>query len=89
MTKRKYHRRSDDELIADYESKIDLLQKRMQAPEREDARVLKDIPRLKRHLAKFSQLCMDSGRADLSNSILAFFITFELQAKRNGVGERG
>ena len=89
MTKRKYHRRSDDELIAEYESKIQRLQKKMEASERPDVAVLNGLPRLKRHLAKFSQLCMDSGRADLSNSILAFLATFELQAKENGVSSRG
>jgi hypothetical protein len=88
MMKRKYHRRSDDELIAQYESKIQHLQKKMEASEREDAVVLKDLPRLRRHLAKFSQLCMDSGRADLSNSILAFLSTFELQAKEIRVTSR-
>ena len=89
MTKRKYQRRSDDELIADYESKIADLQKKMQASEREDVRVLKDLPKLRRQLGKFSQLCMDSGRADLSNSILAFLTTFEIQAKDERAVSRG
>ena len=81
MTKRSYTRRSDDELIADYEAKIRDLEKRMQAKVRPDAPVLKDLPKFRRHLGKFSQFCMDHGRADLSNSILAFISTFELQAK--------
>lgn len=83
MTKRKYHRRSDEELIADYEAKITALQQKMKASERPDAKVLSDLPKLKRQLGKFSQLCMDHGRADLSNSILAFLASFELQAKES------
>ncbi len=88
MPKRKYHRRSADELIADYEAKIATLQKKLEAKERPDAPVLKNLPKLKRQLARFSQLCMDHGRADLSNSILAFLTTFELQAKESNTAGR-
>ena len=81
MAKRKYHRRSDEELIAEYETKIRDLEHRVQAKERPDAVVIKELPKFRRQLAKFSQLCMDNQRPDLSNSILAFMCTFDVQAK--------
>jgi hypothetical protein len=86
MTKRSYRRRSEDELIADYEAKIRQLEQKVEAKVRPDAVVLKDMPKMKRHLGKFSQLCMDNGRADLSNSILAFLATFEMQANQVPAG---
>jgi len=89
MTKRKYHRRSDEERIAEYEAKISALQQKMKASERPDAKVLSDLPKLRRQLGKFSQLCMDNGRADLSNSILAFLASFEIQAKESPASSRG
>lgn len=81
MAKRSYNRRSDDQLIADYEAKIRELEERMKTTERVDAPVIKELPKLKKQMARFSQLAMDHGRADLSNSILAFLTTFEVQAK--------
>lgn len=89
MTTRKYHRRSDEQLIADYEARIKELQKKMEARERPDTKVLKELPKLKRQLGRFSQLCMDHDRADLSNSILAFLANFEAQAKDEKAGSRG
>ena len=89
MTKRSYRRRTDDELIADYEARIRELERKMEAKVRPDAPVLKDLPKLRRHLGRFSQHCMDHGRADLSNSILAFLTTFELQAKEQPAEHRG
>ncbi len=89
MTKRSYNRRSDDELIANYEAKIRQLEQKMAEAERTDIAVQKQMPKFKQHLARFSQLCMDSGRADLSNSILAFLSTFELQARELSAQSRG
>lgn len=81
MTKRSYSRRSDEEIIHDLEDRIRQLEKRMVAKQRPDAALLKELPKVKKYLAKFSQTCMDAGRSDLANSILAFMTTFELQAK--------
>lgn len=72
MAKRSYNRRSDEELIRDLQEKIQRVEKRIAAREREDAPVLKEIPKLGRHLRKFSQLAVDHGREDLSNMTLAF-----------------
>ncbi len=82
MAKRSYHRRTDEQIIADLEDKIREIERRKEAKERPDQAVLKDLPKLKRQLGKFSQLCMDNCRGDLSNSILAFLATFEMQAKQ-------
>ena len=81
MAKRSYNRRSDDEIIEDLQARIRDIERRVEAKQRPDTAVLKDIPRLKKSLAKFSQLCMDNGRKDLSNSVLGFLATLEVQAK--------
>ena len=81
MTKRSYTRRSDDQIIAELQDRIRQLERRVESKQRPDAEVLREIPKMKKTLAKFSQTCMDHGRKDLSNSILAFLATFELQAK--------
>lgn len=82
MAKRNYRRRSDDEIIAELEARIRDLEARKEAKQRVDTAVLKELPKLKRSLARFSQLCMDHGRKDLSNSVLAFLATIEMQARQ-------
>jgi hypothetical protein len=71
-TKRKYTRRSADERIAELQSKIDELQKKVEAKARPDLPVIKDIPRVQLRLRKFAQLAVNYGRDDLANSTLAF-----------------
>jgi hypothetical protein len=53
----------------------------MESKQRPDAELLKVLPKVKKYLARFAQTCMDNGRKDLSNSVLAFLTTFELQAR--------
>lgn len=72
MAKRSYTRRSDEDLIQDLQDKINRVEARIAAREREDAPVLKEIPKLGRHLRKFAQLALDHDREDLSNMTLAF-----------------
>jgi len=86
MAKRSYTRRTDEELIAELESKIKRIEQRVESRKRADSPVLKEIPKVKRKLAQFSQLCVDHGRKDLSNSILAFLSTLEQQARQNSNG---
>ena len=81
MTKRSYKRRSDDQLIEDLESKIKQVEARMQARERKDSPVLKEIPKVKKRLAAFAQLCMDHHRKDLSNTVMGFLTMLDIQAK--------
>lgn len=88
MAKRSYHRRTDEEIILSLESRIKKIERREESKVRVDAPVLKDIPRIKRILARFSQHCMDHGRSDLSNSVLAFLAMLENQAKELPSGHK-
>ena len=81
MSKRIYSRRTDDELIAELESRIKKIEGRMESKQREDAPVVKEIPKIRRNLGKFSQLCLDHGRGDIANSILAFMATLDSQVR--------
>ena len=80
--KRTYRRRSDEQMIEDLEAKVREVQQRVESRQRKDSPVLKEIPKLKRKLAGFAQLCMDHNRKDLSNTVLAFLTTIEVQAKQ-------
>lgn len=72
MAKRTYNRRSDEELIQDLQDKIKRVEARMQAKDRADAPVLKEVTKVNRTLKKFAQVALDHGREDLSNMTLAF-----------------
>ncbi len=82
MTKRSYRRRTDEELIEEYKNQITELENRMQAKERKDIPVVKEVPKVKKKLAQFAQLCVDHGRNDLSNTTMAFLATLERQAQQ-------
>ena len=82
MAKRSYNRRSDEQIIGDLQNKISKIEARLEARQRKDSPVLKDIPKVKRTLAKFAQLCMDHHRKDLSNTVMAFLSTLEVQARQ-------
>ena len=71
-TKRKYHRRSDEERIADLEKRIAELKAKQALRDKKEDPVLREIPKLQRQLRKFAQLAMDHQRPDISNSIWAF-----------------
>jgi hypothetical protein len=81
MAKRSYTRRSDGEIIEDLQAKIEQLQQRIHKKERSDVAVVKELPRVKRTMARFMQLCLDNGREDLSNTVMAFLATLDRQAK--------
>jgi len=81
MTKRSYNRRTDEEIISDYQKQIKALEVRIMEKSRQDTPVLKELPKMKRKLAQFAQTCVDYGRGDLSNSTLAFMATLERQAQ--------
>ena len=83
MAKRSYNRRSDDEVIGDLQAKIDRIEARLVARQRKDSPVLKEIPKVKRQLAKFAQLCMDHDRKDLANTVMAFLSTIDVQARQS------
>jgi hypothetical protein len=70
--RRKYKRRTDEERIADLESRIAELRAKQNAKQKKDNPVLKEIPKVQRRLRKFAQLAMDHNRPDIANSITAF-----------------
>ena len=72
QARRRYHRRSDDERIAELEQKIVELKARQSAKERKSDPVIREIPKIQRRLRKFAQLATDHHRLDIANSIRMF-----------------
>jgi chromosome segregation ATPase len=70
--KRSYNRRSEDQRIADLESKIHRIKERLEMKQRKDSPVLREVTRVQRLLRKFAQTAQDHGRADLAMSTQAF-----------------
>lgn len=70
--KRAYHRRSEDQRIADLEAKIQKIKTRIQTKQRKDSPVLREVGRVQRLLRKFAQTALDHGRSDLALSTQAF-----------------
>ena len=88
MSKRSYNRRTDDQIIHELQSRIRKIETRIESRSRSDSPVLKEIPKVKRALARFSQLCMDHERTDLSNTVQAFLATLEQQARHAAAPNR-
>ena len=76
-TKRKYHRRSDEERIADLERRIAELKAKQALRDKKEDPILREIPKLQRHLRKFAQAAMDHNRPDIANSTWAFGTALE------------
>ena len=70
--KRAYHRRSEDQRIADLEAKIKRIKARMEMKQRKDSPVLREVSRIQKVLRRFAQTAQDHGRADLAMSTQAF-----------------
>ncbi len=70
--KRAYHRRSEDQRIADLEAKIHKIKARMEMKQRKDSPVLREVTRVQRVLRRFAQTAQDHGRSDLAMSTQAF-----------------
>lgn len=81
MAKRKYTRRTDQELIEELQDKIQKVQQRLESRQRKDSAVLKELPKVQRSLRRFAQLAVDHGREDLSNSTMAFLAGLERAAE--------
>ncbi|HJM58606.1 MAG: hypothetical protein CMJ98_01140 [Planctomycetes bacterium] len=81
MTKRAYTRRTDEERLSKLESQLEKLKSKVQQEQRSDAPVLKEVKKVKTALSKFSQVCVDHGRTDMANSVMAFLHTLDHQAK--------
>jgi molecular chaperone GrpE (heat shock protein) len=71
-TRRSYSRRSDDERIAELQSKIEELKQKMETRQRPDMVVLREIPKIQKKLRRFAQVAADNGRDDIANSTVAF-----------------
>ena len=82
MAKRSYNRRTDNEIIGELQDRIKKIESRVEERQRKDSPVLKEIPKVKRVLAKFAQTCTDHQRGDLSNTVLAFLATMERQSRQ-------
>lgn len=72
-------RRTEDEQIADLQLKIQELEERKRRMEAKTSPVRKDFDRFKKHANKFIQSCVDHGRNDLANSVMALINTVERQ----------
>ncbi len=81
MEKRSYKRRTSAEIVEDLQTQIQALEIRIESKKRKDMPVFKELNKVKRTLGKFSQTCVDHGRNDLSNSVLAFLSTLDRQAE--------
>lgn len=77
MAKRSYTRRSDEQLIHELQEKLKRVEARIEAKQRADAPVLKEITKVTRTLRKFAQTAMDYERQDLSNMTMAFISGLE------------
>ncbi len=80
MTKRTYTRRTDEEIVAELEAKIAQIKQKQEEKERPDKVVLKELPKFKKKASAIAQVCIDHGRGDVGNSILAFLTVLERQA---------
>jgi molecular chaperone GrpE (heat shock protein) len=87
-TKRTYKRRTEEQRIADLQSKLEDLQKKLVAKERADLPVLKEIPKVQRRLQRFAQLAVNYGREDLANSTMAFVAGLQRTLTEAGVQRR-
>lgn len=82
VTKRKYHRRSEAERIAELEAKLAQVQARVEAKTKRDKdqdrkhnELMREIPKLRKRLKGFSQLAADHNRMDISNTAMAFLLS--------------
>ena len=76
---RSTERRSEDQQIADLESKIREVEERMKRKELRSSPIHKEFARFKKHAARFVQACADEGRPDITNSVLGVLAVTERQ----------
>ncbi len=74
-------RKTEDELIAEYQAKIARIEERKRLDEMRSSPTLKDFEKFKKQAAKFAQACVDNQRHDIANSTLALINTIERQVK--------
>ncbi len=84
MAKRKYNRRSDEQLIEDLQTKIQKVQERLESKQRKDSPVLKKLSNIERTLRNFAQLSLDHDRPYLANMVTAFLAGLRRAADEGG-----
>ena len=72
-------RRTEDQQIADLESKIREVEERMKRKAIESSPIHKEFARFKKHAARFVQSCADENRTDIANSVLGVLAVTERQ----------
>ncbi len=72
-------RRTEDQQIADLESKIREVEERMKRKQIQSSPLHKEFARFKKHAARFVQACTDEERADIANSVLGILTVTERQ----------
>lgn len=83
MSKRSYNRRTSEQIIADLEAQISLQKEKIEAKNKANDPVLKEIPKVRRQLRKFAQVATDGGRQDISNSVTAFLTSLDRIYKKS------
>jgi TolA-binding protein len=71
-TKRKYTRRTEEDRIQELEDRIQEMKGKIEARKRKDSPLVKEHAKMQARLRKFADLAMECGRADVSNSAVAF-----------------
>lgn len=88
--KRILTRRSDDERIADLQTKIADLQRRLVEQQRADTPVLREAGKLAKKLREFAAFAQQNGREDAADSTIAFLagldrmLQSEVEPRRRG-----
>lgn len=88
--KRTLLRRSDEQRIADLESKIAGLQRKLVEQQRTDTPVLHEASKLAKRLREFAALAQQHGRDDAASSAIAFLagldrmLQHEAEPRRRG-----
>ena len=67
---------------AELQAKISEIEERKKRREVMQSPLLKDFDKFKKQAAKFTQACMDEGRKDVANSMMALMATMERQIKQ-------
>jgi hypothetical protein len=88
MNKRSYKRRSETDRIAELESRIQMLQQKIESKARTDLPVLRQIPKLQSKLKTFAQTAINYGREDLANSTMAFVMGLDRHLDDAGMSRR-
>lgn len=72
-------RRTEDQQIADLQTKIREVEERMKRKEIQSSPLHKEFARFKKHAARFAQSCTDEDRTDIANSVLGVLAVTERQ----------